>query len=131
MEDQVVLFKTAKLAEEKGFDETILMQYRDKDAIPDTGWAFKKNSELVKGRCSAPTQSFLQRWLRENHNIEAYIVPTYYVKIKEYQGYYGPIDNMKPMTGEMGGYVRSSNPEENLELVLVKALNLIKTKQHA
>jgi hypothetical protein len=73
MKEQLISFETAKLAKEKGFD-----------GICDYLWNFPrsnkletckhKNSELNKDKAwySAPTQSLLQKWLREKHSIHVY-----------------------------------------------------------
>ena len=56
--DELVSFETAKLAKEKGFD------------VP-TDFCYEKSGNLVRvGSISAPTQSLLQRWLREEERIE-------------------------------------------------------------
>lgn len=75
MEEQRISFKLAKLAEEKGFDiiQTYGMEsslYK-KDGTPTyyANYGFMY-SGLSDGYISAPTQSFLQKWLREIHNID-------------------------------------------------------------
>lgn len=70
MEEQLVSFETAKLAKNKGFKRSSLLHLR---IIP----FYNKNGLLVykfKGLLNpnivyAPTQSLLQKWLREKHNI--------------------------------------------------------------
>lgn len=77
MEEQLISYETAKLAKEKGFDFSIV-PYRDsntldlvtnvKDRLSYCVDPFKSKEEeanLIK----LPTQSLLQRWLREAHNI--------------------------------------------------------------
>ena len=51
MEEQLVSFETAKLAKEKGFDLKI------------------ENNYFAKSEFPAPTQSLLQKWLRENYQL--------------------------------------------------------------
>jgi hypothetical protein len=70
MDEQIVLIETAQLAKEKGFDIKIF-----KDSI---------NYHI-----NPPTQSILQKWLRNNHNIHIEISrgghpTTYHVFIKDY-----------------------------------------------
>jgi hypothetical protein len=70
MENELIEFETAKLAKEKGFDEYSnayyyhddlrLIKVLNKNSVDNI---FKENS------CSAPTQSLLQRWLREVHKL--------------------------------------------------------------
>ncbi len=79
MEDQIVTFITAKLARQKGFKENSLYCY-DKNAVMTaavdyTGRLYfdeeDTNNAEENGYSSylAPTQSLLQKWLREEHNI--------------------------------------------------------------
>jgi len=70
MTEQLVSFETAKLAKEKGVDfnvEKIYNQngilvtvFADKSFVENNNWYL------------APTQSLLQKWLREIHNIHVY-----------------------------------------------------------
>jgi len=66
MTDQLISFKTAKLAKEKGFTWDSGMVEIDKRMFPTLPNKIKK----------LPTQSLLQRWLREEHNIHVWV--TYY-----------------------------------------------------
>jgi hypothetical protein len=65
MEDQLISFETAKLAKEKGFDVFTNKVYNQ------FGSLFIFNSGLLAGhdRINAPTQSLLQKWLRDEHLI--------------------------------------------------------------
>lgn len=79
MEDQIISFETAKLAKEKGFDEkcSVLTYTNQKDVnykIPQYRNSKSQNSHL-SGMITLPTQSLLQRWLREVHNIHIRITP--------------------------------------------------------
>ncbi len=66
MKEDLITFETAKLAKEKGFDEYTMYHYDfgGSEFMDDL-----KNSEHERDEFSAPTQSFLQKWLRETHNI--------------------------------------------------------------
>ncbi len=85
MEDQLITFETAKLAKEKGFNELVThffyndtkfhtpSTYLEKsdsslklDFFEDLMSNFNKSNDYI----SAPTQSLLQKWLREVYNIE-------------------------------------------------------------
>jgi hypothetical protein len=64
MEEQLISFETAVLAKEKGFDIKTLYRflgeiYREVDL----------NCQLWDNEYYAPTQSLLQKWLREVHGI--------------------------------------------------------------
>lgn len=86
MEEQLISFETAKIIKAIGFDELCDYHYSYGNGdfkTPETGCVYKggfidengeprkyKNSELAKwelpyGEFSAPTQSLLQKWLRE------------------------------------------------------------------
>ncbi len=113
MKEQVISFETAKLAKEKGFDN-------DSD-----GYYGMMNGHFkcVDGQetCDAPTQSLLQKWLREVHSLS--------VKIDDY------ITNSRVRydysVSDLGS--QEDNPigvfetyEEALEQGLQEALSLIK-----
>lgn len=73
MEDQLVSYKTAKRAKEKGFDEWVHAGYYSKsEQNPLLTMGKLKNSLLTPhsiAQISAPTQSLLQRWLREKAQV--------------------------------------------------------------
>ena len=93
MEDTKITFKTAKLAKEKGFNERGHYFYKvksendielygctEKQLVGFKGYVpiyhkvrdYHTNKEKLNAklyRCSAPTQSLLAKWLREEHNI--------------------------------------------------------------
>ena len=77
---EVISLETAKLAREKGFDVLVPNFYTDhtylgKDVQYNPIGIVKRNYNAFKDKYSAPTQSLLQRWLRENHNIHIMICP--------------------------------------------------------
>jgi len=67
MKEQLISFKTAKLAKEKGLD------------IPNSGYYYNKKGDKIMnnlldkflwgGKYSVSTQSLLQKWLREEKGI--------------------------------------------------------------
>jgi len=72
MKDKLILFDTAKLAKEKGFDWKVLKAYDGVPICSHSESIFKPlnyNSTTSGNYHSAPTQSLLQKWLREEHNI--------------------------------------------------------------
>lgn len=89
MKDQLVTFYTAKLAKEKGFDWKCLDNYNSEGIVPGYDslihishyydsveeYLFTKNSDsnFHKDWVTAPTQSLLQKWLREEHDIHCVV----------------------------------------------------------
>jgi hypothetical protein len=74
MKDQIVTKETAGLAHKKGFDIPCSRIFDlDSDNSYNRGWSTPcTNSKYdFEGhlQVSAPTQSLLQKWLREKHNI--------------------------------------------------------------
>jgi hypothetical protein len=69
MKEQLITFETAKLAKEKGFFYKGMM-YRKGGTLSD-GKGFMSNLDVY----SAPTQSLLQKWLRDVHNIDVWAQP--------------------------------------------------------
>ena len=147
MKEQLISVETAKLAKEKGFnEETFGHHYIDNNddhlfphAITGFNEALKWNSILedsffkalyrgleIKEIISVPTQSFLQQWLREKHNIECYVVPFYRFGEIGYQAYYGNVfTDFKPLTGEIGGYLSHNTYEKAFDAGLQESLKLI------
>ena len=82
--EEICTYEVAQLAKEKGFNEPTDRYYHIYDDVIDAqnslemtgdGCADFYNS-LNQCRCAAPTQSLLQRWLREEKNIHIEIVAT-------------------------------------------------------
>ena len=123
MREQLISFETAKLAKEKGFLQEKGMKllgyskahpkYTEKDSL-----------------CVAPTQSLLQRWLREEHQI----VVNAYANASGYcwESHHTPerggthiADSDFSGPNESGNW---GNYEEALEIGLQEALKLIESK---
>lgn len=74
MEERQISFKTAKLAEKKGFDlvqrfgNVALLYSKSGQRVPYTNYGFMY-SGIFDGYISAPTQTFLQNYLREKYGI--------------------------------------------------------------
>ncbi len=74
MVEELITFETAKLAKEKGFDEICYYLNHPLYGVVDNS-KYHKNSKInVSDKdktkyTTAPTQSLLQKWLREVHNI--------------------------------------------------------------
>ena len=76
MKEEIVSFEVAKLAKEKGFN----IPCRSKYTVMKTKKKFTTNSMLSRISTKdnvylVPTQSLLQKWLREKHNIIVFINP--------------------------------------------------------
>jgi len=109
MKEQLISFKTAILAREKGFDIHCDWRYNESENIPtyfnwrdyrvaectscDRSYAYKAVEYLSENYydvfnnddegfyLSAPTQSLLKKWLRDKHNIQIEIeLNTKYIK---------------------------------------------------
>jgi len=76
MKEQLIEFETAKLAKEKGFD-WIISDDKFYDYSGQLDFTFQGYSEGVteNGRTPAPSQSLLQKWLRDKHSIMVYLKP--------------------------------------------------------
>jgi len=122
MEEQLISFKTAKLAKNKGFrqHQGHLKMYRDEDGylFDNIGPAYD-----IEGHCSyAPTQSLLQKWLREKHEMLIRPDHSYFPSFKDREWYCSvkfKYDKWKRACKGRNSY------EEALEHGLQKALKLI------
>lgn len=117
MQDQLVSFQVAKLAKEKGFNESCIFHYGDTGELHafDSG---NRHHRVKHGNIIfAPTQSLLQKWLREVHNI----VITVSLGLIWGQYYYEVHCNGRFDVGENF----NDTYEEALEAGLIEALNLI------
>lgn len=138
MQEQIISFETAKLAKEKGFD------------IPQFSWynfsgVFIKGDNIreyqaVNGKFPtylAFSQSLLQKWLREKHDIHIVIqdatntetrkmkyYPVLYPFGKQYDSIYGDLENRNDGYVYLG-HVWKESYEEALERGLIEALKLI------
>lgn len=133
MEDGVVDFDIAILAKEKGFDIDCLYKHLNEDQIfkcIGTPWECQYDPPK-ENFINAPTQSLLQKWLREKHNIDIVIYPVelktetrnVFQKIqdKEYS-YYISIGGIQ----QYFVYKCHSSYEEALEQGLLEGLKSIK-----
>ena len=74
MEDTLISFETAKLAKEKGFDwkveHYIYDEFDKQTTLKDAPTDYSNFKKGILYECiSQPTQSLLQKWLREVHGI--------------------------------------------------------------
>ena len=113
MEEQLISFETAKLAKEKGFNEPCSYKYTP-------GGTTTYNTNRRDMDIYAPTQSLLQKWLREIHSIDIMIEPNQDSDGNKYYCWRGR-KNMFPSTiGNVANHY-----EEALEDGLIEALKLI------
>jgi hypothetical protein len=126
MIEDLISFETAKLAKEKGFDIPVKMSYglwliEEQSPMGSSIYEKLDWNAIDLNSLSCPTQSLLQKWLREKHNIN--IGLTYFnipklgaknIKYWEYRIHY------------QGIYGQGKTYEEALETALQKALELIK-----
>ena len=110
MIEQLVKFETAKLAKEKGFNWMVIgYNWYDYTGTSEYGFECINHNKI-----SAPTQSLLQKWLREMYGI--HIGVTYMSQTKTYSC---------SLTMRSMGWSGFKTFEEALEKVLQEALKLI------
>jgi hypothetical protein len=72
MKDELVKYEVAKLAKEKGFNELCNCYITEENTYELIQPKYYNNSE--GNLISCPTQSLLQRWLRENHGVHLQVI---------------------------------------------------------
>lgn len=127
MTEQLITFETAKLAKEKGFDEITDFIFSIEMDIKSGGWIDEninglKHSDGDNPFVSAPTQSLLQKWLREEHNIH-FIIKVFYDSLLNKTTYVA--DPIQLGQGKTKRLLPKDTYEEALEAGLFEALNLI------
>jgi len=133
MNEQLITFETAKLAKEKGFNLDCNSFYESSEYLVNQNKCDNWNQYNLQ---SAPTQSLLQKWLREHAEIEIYVRPSFktldkyivcYMKWRDdrkfrQQYFIIPLnDNSVPE----GTHQDFNSYEEALEAGLYEALKLI------
>jgi hypothetical protein len=136
MKDELVSYETAVLAKEKGFDLIIQYYYRVNYSRKENNyslfdglvvnkklldWNSVDHEDFPQYSISAPTQSLLQRWLREKHKIIISIKHRF-LDSKGINIEYTNNSNM----GERNNLWYKTY-EEALEIGLQESLKLIKT----
>lgn len=143
MENSIVTYETAKLAKEKGFNEICQYYYDEncklKGIVNYNKVFYSKNSEIKylknlfyifhKNKhelFTVPTQSLLQKWLREKYDIHIYLELDYNHK------YYGfKIISKRYDIATIWNFIyqksdfEGNSYEEALEKGLQEALNII------
>ena len=164
LKEKLISFETAILAKEKGFKNACdWFVNKDNEYIFMPDFLYPNNSEfsynpeedpevieweeMMKTLALAPTQSLLQKWLREVHNIIVDVSldffnsytkesikysPTFYTYSNNkkrfwlYTDYINSDECTKEMQEEMPIFQNYSTYEEALEIGLQEALKLIK-----
>ena len=73
MKEQLISFETAKLAKKLGFKNAY--EFYDEEGIIEPFGMEGGYTDCTKHNYAAPTQSLLQKWLREEHGIFVIILP--------------------------------------------------------
>jgi len=123
--EEIVSFETAKLAKEKGFIHMKANCYGDNMCyqLPEGELINAINGNIVAGYILAPTQSLLQKWLRDVHDI--------YVEVLCCTDKYNRIDGRFQYAYHTMGEIARYSPhlkedyEEALEAGLQEALELL------
>lgn len=119
--DTLVSFETSARALEKGFNIKSIEHVTDKVYDKFSG---ELKNWVHRPSILAPTQSVLQKWLREVHDIHIIIVPyNNYGKIDYTVANQYPYHNIMTGTQENGSY---NSYEEALEVGLLQGLKMIK-----
>jgi hypothetical protein len=116
MQEELITFETAKLAKEKGFSIPGENIYENEELLCEVEFKNWNNGTLC---LSAPTQSLLQRWLREVHKIN--IVIQYWTGPKPHK----PVLHYRTTVNENFFGEHYVTYEEALEEALFESLKLI------
>ena len=121
MKEQLITYKTAKLAKEKRFNEDCQFVFTDKgeeynNKIPST--------QIPNNYHLRPSQSLLQKWLRDIHKIDISIL----IVAGDNYGAYIHKDRNKQLQFEVHITYENQHTiyEETLERALLESLRLIK-----
>jgi len=126
MVEQLINFDTAKTAKEKGFkDHYGQLSYSSKGEISEWVYKYDHNGkpetlDAFTDHITAVTQSVLQKWLREKHNIN--VIPN---KQNNNGQYFVYVWNKDKEPYALSDSMNSESYEEALEIGLQKALKLI------
>lgn len=131
MKEEIISFKVAKLAKEKGFDKVWCNNIycvgfndlqEDKEII-ECDWRNNVNGQFHLAL--APTQSLLQKWLREKYNIYVSAIPFNDVEAGQIL-WDNEIIDVNDDWNRFSDYTYYHSYEEALEAGLREALKLIK-----
>jgi hypothetical protein len=127
MQEQLISFETAKLAKEKGFNVACNTGYHPDDGNLLSGNMWKSILRYKSDRHTyAPTQSLLQKWLRDVHDVHIEI-PSLSLSEKSFD--YIVINSERKRLFESSVYSYDTY-EEALEAALIKALIVIAHREN-
>jgi len=98
LQDTIISAETFKLAEGKGFDFSNI-EYRDSNTLKLVNnylerlhyWGSEKEANLIR----RPSQSLVQKWLREKYDIHIAVIRQNYFSVLEYKYYYYTVSKGK------------------------------------
>lgn len=135
MEEQLISFETAKLAKEKGFnirckdaycdfEEQILYDYHHGDEeLIEKRYNILVSSDYDCGKTInyyVPTQSLLQKWLREKYKIDVFVDYAYMQPFR-----YSAMLHNNGELNSLDGFTIFNSYEEAFEEGLFEAIKLI------
>lgn len=124
MEDTLISFETAKLAKDKGFNIETKHWYDQTTALNPIKGA--RGAMDYQNIGYAPTQSLLQKWLREKHNIIITVASIFTDETHTEIRYWWWIQGHEDDENEEEIYFETY--ELSLESALKEALNLLSPK---
>ena len=128
MEETLISFETAVLAEEKGFNIATVYGYDNNGSLKEyfTYASYSPGEPeiriedfICKWEYQAPTQGLLQKWLREKHNLHVLPILNWYPDRYDYEILR---ENEAPLRSKS----IESNYEQALEAGLFEALKLVR-----
>lgn len=148
MEEKKIEFETAKLAKEKGFNYHQIMRYCSptkehigvrvgrlkENEIICSNWGENNTTLFFHGE--APTQSLLQKWLREVHNIhiQVYVMERWLSNGNGMEVYFEvnlkTTNRLNGLSNVKSNMLLFSSYEEALEIGLQEALKLVKIEEN-
>ena len=134
LKETVVRYDTAKLAVSLGFEDTIGV-FKGKSYYNQEGELNGDVTYELKNKESksipAPTQSLLQKWLRDEHQIN--ILVLFFPNTKKFTGNaYSMLLNGKEYMEELkkDKHLKCDTYEEALEMALLIGLDILKNKKY-
>ena len=131
MKEQLISLETAKLAKEKGFDVPCTKHYSS-NKNETGGYDIHRSRQYVthkslrSGGYLAPTQSLLQKWLRDKHRLYLTVDVAVYGDEGRYAAQLVGYHKLKFTNVLIDGFTIYNTYEEALEEGLQQALKLIK-----
>lgn len=134
MEEPLVSFETAKLAKEKRFNIDVEYSFyydgKDIEEVHISDYDFNFNNEKTN-YISRPTQSLLQKWLREKHSLHITVhihKEGYSVNVEDLKGKYGIDLIYSTIISSISSNEYIESFEKALEIGLEESLKLVKVK---